>query len=170
MAGFFSAVAFAEGKWAVLATVNVTCRLTADCLSFRLLFAATSAALGPDFFSERLKNAFFQAPEPHVLHGHTGRFAMPNGPFRGAVCAVLQWRMCRIAMAYGPFRPADGRFRHFVSWFACCRSVNFQHIMFTPPWPADIEPPWPSARCRGGAARRPQAKKALPPPCFLRFY
>ncbi|MEE0361418.1 MAG: hypothetical protein UDP20_03885 [Prevotella sp.] len=81
MAGFFSAVAFAEGKWAVLATVSVTCRPTVNCFSLRLLFAATSAALGPDFFSERLKNAFFQAPEPHVLHGHTGRFALPSAVF-----------------------------------------------------------------------------------------
>ncbi len=103
MAGFFSSVAFAEGKWAVLATVAVTCWLTDDCLSLRLLFALTSAALGPDFFSERLKNAFFQAPEPHALHGHTGRIAMPNGLFRGAVCAVLQWRMCRFALPSAVF-------------------------------------------------------------------
>jgi hypothetical protein len=103
VAGFFSAVAFAEGKWAVLATVAVTCRPTADCFSLRLLFAATSAALGPDFFSERLKNAFFQAPEPHSLHGHTGRFAMPNGPCRGAVCAVLRWRMGRFALPSAVF-------------------------------------------------------------------
>ena len=126
-------------------------------------FCCNIGGLGPRFLFRKAQKCVFSSPR-------TTFPARPYGPFCNAKRAVSRCGMCRIAMAYGPFRPAVGRFRHFVSWFACCRSVNFQHIMFTPPWPAAIVPPWPSASCRGGAARRPQAKKALPPPCFLRFY